>query len=219
MLLHEERGQIVQACARLVADRLVVGTAGNISIRVEALLAITPSGVPYDRLTPELVSVVRVDDGSLVDSPLAPASELDLHRAALRATGAAAVVHTHSGAATAVACLDGLDVLPALHYYAAMFGGSPRVAGYARYGSAELAQNVAMALQGRNSALMANHGAVTTGDTLEQAYDRALYLEWLADLHLRVSAAGIGRILPDAEIEAVADQMRGYGQVPPARED
>lgn len=219
MLLEQERGQIVKVCGRMVNDGLVVGTAGNVSVRVGEVLAITPSGVAYDQLTPELISVVRFKDGEPVDSPLAPASELGLHQVALQATGASAVVHTHSRSATAVACLDGLAHVPSIHYYAAMFGGAPRIAGYARYGSPELAEEVGRALKGRNSALMGNHGAVTTGEDLASAYDRALHLEWLCELYLRTSAAGAPRVLPDAKIEEVIEQMRGYGQkVPPADE-
>ncbi|WP_040157278.1 class II aldolase/adducin family protein [Mobilicoccus massiliensis] len=217
MLLADERKQIIDVCHRMVADDLVVGTAGNVSVRAGELLAITPSGVPYADLRPELISVVRFDDGARVDSPLAPASELELHQVALRATQSGAVVHTHSGAATAVACLEGIDEVPAVHYYAAMFGGAPRVAPYHRYGSSALASAVESALVGRNSALMGNHGAVVTGSDLTQAYDRALYLEWLCDLVLRVSSAGVPRVLPEEEIAGVVEQMKGYGQsAPPA---
>ena len=219
MLLADEREQIVDVCARLVSDHLVVGTAGNVSVRRGDLLAITPSGLPYADLRPELVSVVSVADGRPVDSPLAPASELDLHLTAVRTCDAGAVVHTHSGAATAVACLEGLTEVPPVHYYSAMFGGAPRIAPYARYGSPELAAHVGEALADRNSALMGNHGAVTTGADLTQAYDRALYLEWLCDLYLRSASAGTPRVLPVGEITGVAEQMRGYGQQAPTAKD
>lgn len=215
MLLSEERSQIIDVCHRMVADGLVVGTAGNVSVRRGDLLAITPSGVPYDRLRPELISVVGVEDGTLVDSPLAPASELALHQVALRVTGNDAVIHTHSGSATAVACLEDLDAVPAVHYYAAFFGGSPRIAPYHRYGSPELASAVETALADRNSALMGNHGAVVTATDLTQAYDRALYLEWFCDLYLRTRSAGSPRTLPATEIDGVIEQMKGYGQVAP----
>lgn len=215
MVLNEERAQIVEVCQRLVADRLVVGTAGNVSARVGDLLAITPSGLPYRHLRPDLVCVVRVDDGTHVEGPLEPASELGLHLAAVQATGARAVVHTHSSAATALACL-GLTEVPPLHYYVALFGGAPRIAPYDRYGSAELAAHVAAALTDRNSALLAHHGAVSTGADLDEAYDRALTLEWLCDVWLRAAAAGPPGLLPEAEIRGVVAQLAGYGQRAPA---
>ncbi|MFJ6212574.1 class II aldolase/adducin family protein [Streptomyces sp. NPDC092296] len=214
MLLAEARTEIVRHARRLRPDGLVVGTAGNLSVREGKLLAVTPSGVDYDELTPELIGVHRLD-GSAVEAPLPPSSELPFHLAAYRATGAAAVVHTHSVAATAAACLDGLSQLPPVHYYAAMFGGPVRIAPYQTYGSVELAAGVAAALAGgRSGCLLANHGAVTTGATLAAAYGLAQQLEWLCDVYLRTRAAGLPRALDEAELERVAAKLAGYGRRP-----
>jgi len=212
MILQSEREQITAACARLLPDGLVVGTAGNLSVRSGDLLAITPSGLPYRDLRPELVCVVEVETGTVVDGPLKPASELGLHLAAVRETGAQAVVHTHSTAATAVASLDDLDALPSVHYYVAVLGGHVRIADYARYGSPELAANVQAALVGRTGALMRNHGAVVVGDDLGSAYEKALQLEWVCDVYLQARAAGAVRVLPDDEIAGVVAQLASYGQ-------
>ena len=136
MLLNNARQQITEACFHLADDGLVVGTAGNLSVREGDLVAITPSGLPYQDMRPDLVAVVDYATGRQVEGPLKPASELDLHLTALRATGQMSVVHTHSYAATAVASLEGVSALPAVHYYICMFGGSDvRVADYAIYGS------------------------------------------------------------------------------------
>ena len=171
MLLNDARQQIADACSHLSDDGLVVGTAGNLSVREGDLVAITPSGLPYQEMRPDLVAVVEYATGKQVEGPLKPASELDLHLTALRATGQMAVVHTHSYAATAVASLEGVSVLPAVHYYICMFGGSDvRVADYAIYGSPELAANVEKALKGRTAALMSNHGSVVTGPDLAATY-------------------------------------------------
>lgn len=215
MILRSEREQIVEACDRLIPDGLVVGTAGNLSIRSGDLLAITPSGLPYADLRPDLVCVVELATGAVVDGPLKPASELGLHLVALQETGAQAVVHTHSTAATAVASLEDLDVLPSVHYYVAVLGGPVRVAGYARYGSPELAANVRAALAGRTGALMRNHGAVVVGDDLASAYDKAVQLEWVCDVYLRARAAGPVAVLPDDEIAGVVGQLASYGQTRP----
>ena len=119
---------------------LVVGTAGNVSVREGDLVAVTPSGVRYAGLTPELVGVHRLD-GTAVEAPLAPTSELPLHLAIYAARPeVGAVVHTHSPAATALSTL--VDEVPAVHYYVAMFGGPVLVAPYATYGTDELARNV-----------------------------------------------------------------------------
>jgi len=218
MLLEREREEIVRACRKLSAAGLVVGTAGNVSVRVGDLVAVTPSGVDYAELAASDVGVHRLD-GTPVKAPLAPTSELPLHLAVYGAyagagaeAGVAAIVHTHSVAATAVSTLA--DEVPAIHYYVAMFGGTVRVAPYATYGTDELASNAVHALRGRTACLLGSHGAVTTGPDLTTAYDRAGYLEWVCDVYLRAAAAGTPRLLPPGEIEAVAAKLASYGQRP-----
>ena len=213
MLLPDARAAIVATCRELAAAGLVVGTAGNVSVRQGDLVAVTPSGLRYAALTPELVGVHRLD-GTAVEAPLAPTSELPLHLAIYAARPAAgAVVHTHSPAATALSAL--VDEVPTVHYYAAMFGGAVRVAPYATYGTEELAGNAVRALRDRTGCLLGNHGAVTVGQDLATAHDKSVYLEWLCDVYLRAAAAGTPRLLSDAEIAAVAARLAGYGQRPP----
>ena len=212
MLLNDARQQIADACSHLSDDGLVVGTAGNLSIREGDLLAITPSGLPYQEMRPDLVAVVEYATGKQVEGPLKPASELDLHLTALRATGQMSVVHTHSYAATTVASLEGVSALPAVHYYICMFGGSDvRVADYAIYGSPELAANVEKALEGRTAALMSNHGSVVTGPELAATYVLAQELEWVCELYLRTLAVGTPKILTDEQIEAAYADSAAIG--------
>jgi L-fuculose-phosphate aldolase len=212
MLLRRERGLIAEFGRRMAGDGLVVGTSGNLSIRVGDLVALTPSGHAYETLTAELVGVHRLD-GSPVEAELAPTSELPIHRLIYRHTDAAAVVHTHSTAATVVSTLVG--ELPAIHYIVAVMGGPIRVAPYARFGSPELARNVLAAIEGRSAVLLANHGAVTYGPTIEVAYDRARYLEWVAEVWLRAQAlapAFTPRILGAEELDEVEARIGGaYG--------
>jgi L-fuculose-phosphate aldolase len=210
MLLAPIRQGIVRACRELSAAGLVVGTAGNVSAREGDLVAVTPSGVDYADMSAGQVGVHRLD-GTPVDAPLKPTSELPLHLAVYAATGAGAVVHTHSPAATAVSTLT--EELPPIHYYVAMFGGTVRVAPYATYGTDELARNVVGALDCRTACLMGSHGAVTTGADLKTAHERAVYLEWLCDVYLRAASAGTPRLLPPGEIEAVARKLASYGQL------
>jgi L-fuculose-phosphate aldolase len=211
MLLERERGLIAGFGRRMTADRLVVGTSGNLSIRAGDLLAVTPSGHAYDTLTPELVGVHR-PDGAAVEAALAPTSELPIHQLIYDHTDAAAVVHTHSTAATVVSTL--VDELPTIHYILAVMGGPIRVAPYATFGSRELAGNVLAAIEGRTGVLLANHGAVTYGPSIEVAYDRALYLEWVAEVWLRAHALPgfTPRILGEADMADVHAKIRGaYG--------
>lgn len=213
MLLPAAREAIVAACRELSRSGLVVGTAGNVSVREGELVAVTPSGVRYAELDASAVGVHRLD-GSPVQAPLAPTSEMALHLALYAARPEVnAVVHTHSVAATALSAL--VDEVPAVHYYVGMFGGPVRVARYAPYGTPELAASVVRALAGRAGCLMANHGAVTVGPDLAAAHERAASLEWLCEVYLRASAAGTPRLLPAAEIEEASRRLQGYGQRPP----
>jgi L-fuculose-phosphate aldolase len=201
LLLGDERAAVVAVCQALRRDRLVVGTAGNVSVRAADLVVISPSGVAYETLTPEQVGVHRLD-GEPVDAPLRPSSELPLHLAIYRATDARATVHTHGVASTAVSTV--LDELPASHYYTALFGGPVRVSPYATYGTDALAQSVVSRLRDRSAVIMGNHGAVTVADTLPHAHVLAEYLEYLCDVHLRALATGLPvRTLASDEIAAV----------------
>jgi L-fuculose-phosphate aldolase len=213
MLLADAREAIVTTCQELSRSGLVVGTAGNVSVRAGDLVAVSPSGLRYASLTSSLVGVHRLD-GTAVDAPLAPSSELPLHLAVYAARSeVAAIVHTHSTAATALSTLA--DEVPAVHYYVAMFGGPVRVAPYATYGTDELAANAVEALRDRTGCLLGSHGAVTVGPDLATAHDKAVYLEWLCDVYLRAAGAGSPRLLSAAELSAVAAKLGGYGQQRP----
>jgi L-fuculose-phosphate aldolase len=201
---HERlREDVAGAARRLAHEGLLVGTAGNVSARVDDVVAVTATGVVLAGCRPEDVTVVRLD-GDVVEGDLRPTSELSLHLAVYTDTGAAAVVHTHSPYSTAVACV--LDELPVLHYQQLLLGGAIRVAAYATYGTPELAAAVREALEGRQAALMANHGSVAIGGSLDAAVENALLLEWLAALHHRASALGTPRVLTQDQQDDVVRQ-------------
>lgn len=202
---------LVATARRTVADGLVVGTSGNVSVRVGDTVLVTPTGVPYDRLGPgDMVGLGL--DGRQVLGSLRPTSELPLHLAVYRATGARAIVHTHAVHATAVSTL--VDELPPIHYMTAALGGPVRVAPYATYGTDELAGHVLRALTGRTACLLRNHGTLTHGDTLDQAYDRTAQLEWMCRLWLTATAspAGPPSLLTPAQLAEVTARLENYGQ-------
>ncbi|MGW0863581.1 class II aldolase/adducin family protein [Streptomyces sp. NPDC002611] len=202
---------LVATARRTVAEGLVVGTSGNVSVRVGDTVLVTPSGVPYDRLAPDDVTGVDLD-GRQVLGTLVPTSELPMHLAVYRTTGARAVVHTHAVHATAVSTL--VSELPLIHYMAAALGGPIRVAPYATYGSDELAENMLHALADRSGCLLRNHGTITHGATLDQAYDRTAQLEWMCRLWLTAtSVPGLSpSLLSTDQLAEVQDRLRGYGQ-------
>ncbi len=209
--LDDARRAVARASNGLAAEGLLIGTAGNVSVRTGEHVAVTATGVVLGTAGPADVTVVDLD-GTVVDGELAPTSELELHLGIYRRFGAGAVVHTHSPQATAVSLV--LDELPCVHYQQLALGGSVRVAPFAVFGSAELAAGTLAALEGKAAALLANHGAIVHGPTLEAAMDHALLLEWACGLYVRAATLGVPRALDDVQQEAVvtAAVQRGYGR-------
>jgi L-fuculose-phosphate aldolase len=213
MLHAEERAAVAAGCRRLLADGLVVGTSGNVSVRAGDRVVISPSGVPYDRLETAAVSVIDLD-GQPVDGGLVPSSEWRMHTQVYRARAdVRAVVHAHPVAATAVSTL--VAEVPAVHYLLAALGGPVRVAPYAPYGSAELAAHSVAGLAERTAVVLANHGATTVGGSLAEAHERMTVLEWLCRVWLTARSAGEPRLLEAAQLERAAAQLRAYGQPEP----
>jgi L-fuculose-phosphate aldolase len=212
LLLAEEREAVAAASRHLAQEGLVIGTAGNISARKGDLVAVTPTGSDLGTVTAEMVTVINFE-GEIVDGDLAPTSEVPLHTGIYLATNALAITHAHAMASTALSTTH--DELPALHYSCLGLGGTPRTAAYATFGSDELAANVIKALEGRNAAMMQNHGSVAYGSTMDQAVERLELLEWLAELYWRASSMGTPRVLVDKDFEAIinAAMSRGYGAI------
>lgn len=209
--LQAAREGLVSYCGRLRADQLAVGTAGNMSVRAGDLVAVTPSGVPYDELIPSEICIVTMA-GEVVAAAETPSSELPMHLAVYASTSAAAVVHTHSAEVIALSATH--DELPAVHYAIATLGGPVRVVEYTRFGSAGLAEAAVKALAGRSAAILQNHGAVCHGRTLSEAYDRALLLEWLAKVYRLACSYGQPKVLSQAELDEVSAESarRRYGE-------
>jgi L-fuculose-phosphate aldolase len=210
-MLNAEREQVALAARQLAAEGLVIGTAGNVSARVEQLVAITPTGAVLSELKPEQVSVVELG-GTQVAGALEPTSEFDLHLGIYQRFQAGAVVHTHAPMATALSCV--LEELPCVHYQMLLLGGALRVAPYATFGTPELAGVVLDALEGKRAALMANHGAIVYASDVAGAVEAALLLEWACTVYWRAAAIGEPHALDANEQAAVITTAveRGYGQ-------
>ena len=164
-MLERQREAVAVAARGLAADGLVLGTAGNISQRDGERIAITPTGAVLADLDAADVAVVDLD-GTVLDGPRAPTSELALHLGTYRRYAAGAVVHAHAPVSTALACV--LDELPAVHYQMVALGGPVRVARYATFGTEELAAITLDGLEDRTAVLMANHGSLTYGEDLRR---------------------------------------------------
>jgi L-fuculose-phosphate aldolase len=197
---------LVQACHRLAASGLVVGSAGNVSIRDGETLSLTAKGVDLARITPDDIAVVGVDGKILAGTPT---SELELHLAIYRNYDASAIVHTHAPMATALACV--LDELPVVHYHLLALGGSIKVAPFHAFGTRALADAVVDALRGRAAALLANHGAINCAASLPEAVEGAVVLEWACALYLNAARVGAPRVLSEEQQVAVRDSATRHG--------
>jgi L-fuculose-phosphate aldolase len=211
--LEAARAQLVSYSARLLDDGLAVGSAGNMSVRAGDTVAITPSGVSYAEMRAEDICLVTLDGTEPAGlAQETPSSETPMHLAIYAATKAGAVVHTHSPEVIALSAAR--EELPAIHYAITGLGGPVRVAPYVRFGSAGLAAAAVKALDGRSAVILRNHGAVTYGRDLAQAYDRALLLEWLARTYRLALSYGEPSILSAAELDEVTaeSRRRRYGE-------
>jgi L-fuculose-phosphate aldolase len=200
--------------ARLLRERgLAIGTSGNVGSRLEdGRIAITPSTMDYDEMTPDDVVIVGAD-GTPSEGRHNPSSELPLHLAVFAARpDIRAIVHTHSPFATAFSAAR--RELPAVHYVLALLVApgrdSIRVAPYATFGTEELARNVATTLGGDNAALIANHGAIAVAGSLASAFGRAERVEELAMLAWRAEQIGGAALLDADELDRVRDQMARF---------
>ena len=124
-----------------------------------------------------------------------------------------AVVHTHSVHATAIAICN--KPLPAVHYMIGFVGGpTVRCAPYATFGSQELSDHAVKALKGRNACLLANHGVIAVGPTVDKALFLAGEVETLARQYILALQVGKPRVLPTAEIAVVVEKFKNYGPKP-----
>ncbi len=188
------------------------GTSGNISVRCGETMLITPSATPYETMAPEQIAAMPLEGApGAWQGPLKPSTEWRFHQAILRARPeTAAVVHTHAAYCTALSMLR--RDIPAVHYMIAAFGGSSvRCAPYAPFGTAELAALALRALQGRTACLLANHGMIVAGSTLERAMWLAVELETLAKQYVLSLQAGVPAVLTEAEVAQAAAGFAGYG--------
>jgi L-fuculose-phosphate aldolase len=215
------REQVAAASRRLAEGGLVIGTAGNVSVRAARgggeAFAITPTGADLGTLEPPQVSVVDAE-GSVVEGDLAPTSEIDLHLGIYGRYGSNAVVHTHAPMATALSCV--VDEVPCVHYQMLLLGGPVPTAPYRTFGTPQLAEVTVDALEGRVAVLMANHGAITHGPTLDSAIESSLLLEWACTVYWRAAAIGRPRELDEEQRAAVIATAveRGYGRTRQAGE-
>jgi len=202
--------KVCAASRRSVVEGLNRGRSGNVSVRWRDGFLITPSGLPSAELAPK--QIVSMNLAGEWSGDWRPSSEWRIHRDIYAARPeVAAVVHAHSPFAVALACLR--QPVPPFHYMVALAGGRDiRCAEYAIFGSQALSDHVLAALGARRACLMANHGLVALGADLDAAVDLALEVEALCEQYWRARGLGEPVLLADAEMDAVIDKFKDYGQ-------
>ncbi|RYE64230.1 MAG: class II aldolase [Oxalobacteraceae bacterium] len=186
------------------------GSSGNVSCRLGEDMLVTPTGGNSANMTPE--RLVRLDrNGDTIGDGL-PSSEWHMHQAILHAyPHVQAIIHTHADCCVALSCLA--RPIPAFHYMIASFGGTDvPCAPYATFGTKALADGAVAALKNRKACLLANHGMIVAGTSLQQALDLTVKLETLARQYILARQAGEPAIIPDDEIERVLERYKGYGR-------
>ena len=206
------RRAIIATALAINRSGLNRGTSGNVSARHDAELLLTPSGLPYEQMLPEDIVAMRFD--GTWTGRLQPSSEWRLHRDILATRAEVnAVVHTHATFATTLSCLA-LEV-PAFHYMIAVAGGrSLRCAPYATFGTQELSDHALRALEDRKACLLANHGMIALGATLDSALALAVEVEALCEQYWRALQIGEPNLLSDSEMDVVLEKFKTYGKHP-----
>lgn len=208
-MLARERVAVVDH-APLLSD-LTPGRTGNLSVRSGDRFAATPTGVPYDGFGASDVPVVTLD-GDVVAGEMAPTSEVPMHAGVYRRLDAGAIVHTHSPWASTLAVLG--EELPPVHYMITAVGRTVPVAGYAAYGTDDLAELVVseMAQADSDACILANHGLVVVGEDLPTAVENTVHVEELCRVYLQARQHGEPNELTDEQLAAVESQFESYGQ-------
>jgi L-fuculose-phosphate aldolase len=201
--------QVADVYRALGRAGLNAGSSGNVSVRTGQGMLITPSGCSAETIGDADAVKMTLDGKSRGKRP--PSSEWFMHAAIYQACpDAYAIVHTHSDACTALACLN--EPLPAFHYLIVQFGGDDvRCAPYVTFGTPALAEVAVTALADRTACLLANHGMIVYGPNADAALSAAITLETLARQYLLARAAGVVRLLTATEMQAARERFKTYG--------
>ena len=208
----EIRQEIIDTCLEMGRIGINQGTSGNVSARVPGGMLITPSGIPYEEMTPEMICFMD-DSGHYYGSKL-PSSEWRIHLDIYRARpDSMAIVHAHPAFSTALSVHQ--KTIPAFHYMVAVAGGKEiRCAEYATFGSEQLSNNIIKAMTGGlRACLMANHGIVAYGDNMKEALALANTVECLSEQYVIACRMGSPTILPNKEMEVVVSKLKTFREL------
>lgn len=206
------REDVVRTSLKMNALGINQGKSGNVSVRTDSGFLVTPTGVPYEDMTPAGIVAMQMDGN--FEGDLLPSSEWRFHRDIYAARADVhAIVHTHACFATTLACMD--RGIPPFHYMVAIAGGKDiRCAPYATFGTQELSDHAVAALEGRNACLLSHHGMIACSASLDKALVVAVEVEALSRMYWQALQIGEPALLPDAEMANVLEKFSSYGQQP-----
>lgn len=196
--------KLIEVTKRAYADKMFAATSGNLSLydRENGRMYITPSSYPYELMTAEDVMVIGLD-GHILEGPHKPSSEWRMHAAIYRSDDTVnAIVHTHSPYATAFA-INHMPIPVVLYEIVYFLGGDIPLAEGAIPGTDAVGENAVKVLKDRYGCLMANHGALAVGDTLERAYTRAVYIEDAAKAYSLALSHGPVTVIESATVQKI----------------
>ncbi|MDH3659398.1 MAG: class II aldolase/adducin family protein [Alphaproteobacteria bacterium] len=208
----ELRHKMIATCQKMNAMGLNQGTSGNIGVRIEDKYLLTPSGLDYDLMEPE--DIVEMDfDGGYSGNRI-PSTEWRFHRDILKERPEVdVVIHTHSMFCTTLA-IHGLSI-PAVHYIVAAAGGTDiRCAPYVTPTTQALSDVALTALEDRRACLLAHHGMIVIGETLDSTFALLVEVENLAAQYWRALQIGKPPVLNEAQLSEVFEIMKTYGRQP-----
>ncbi len=205
-MLRESLLQTMQTLEELGLNR---GTSGNASLRQNHGFLITPSGMTVKAMSTK--DMAEMDMQGITLGARKPSSEWLFHRDIYQARPEiGAVIHTHSMFASTLSCLR--QDIPPFHYMIAVTGSDTiRCADYALFGSQALSDAAINALRGSRACLLANHGMIAIGKTMQQALSIAIEVEALCEQYLRAIQIGHPKILSANQMAEVFEQFKNYG--------
>ena len=203
-----QKKEIIKFAKMLNDKKLSALRSGNISIRYKNGFLITPSGQKYSSL--KVKDIVFVNLKGEFNDKQKPSSEWRFHQDIyISKTNAKAIVHSHSTNATALSTHN--KKIPSFHYMVALAGGSDiKCAKYATYGTRELSKNILKALKNRFACLIANHGQITFGSSLAEAFELAEEVDNLAKQYIKALLLGQPKHLSLNEMKKVLNKGKTY---------
>ncbi|CAI3453666.1 L-fuculose-phosphate aldolase [Enterococcus cecorum] len=212
-MLDQDKQNIIDYGNKLIEQGYTLGTGGNISqfIKEKNIMLITPSGIPFEDMNIADIIEMTLDGTVISNTNLIPSSEWQMHAIFYKKRkDINCLIHAHTTYSTAYATLR--KTLPASHYMLAVAGTDVHCANYASYGTKELAVNAFQAMKDRKAVLLANHGILTGGSNIKQAFNVLEQVEYCTKIHFIASCMGKPIILPNNELENMIKRFVNYGQ-------